>query len=488
MSFSSSIAENIQTGTMEELIEMVSGEASQYKTAYEIEGQLWNEMLALGRRLMQLFFAEKEQQEVHQKNYEVAGISYPYVGQRERQYVSLFGTVSVRRACYRRKGKSKHCPMDEALSLPERSFSDWVQERESELTVSMPYEDASALFSKWHGCHVTKRSSEQIDMDHAEHVEGYYEVREVPQAQAEDTILVVLADGKGIPMIGQDSPPPKARRGRGNRKTAKKEATVTAVYTIEAYKRCSDDIIRALVPSYANEKSTLPPRPTPTHKQLFGTLDGQKVAFERLAEQVEQRSSEQMGHYVALTDGNRGLKNRVQQDLPHFTLIIDIIHVTEYLWDAANILLGETHGLRELWFQDALRCLLEDQFDSLLNHLVYQLPGLAKQKRSALETVINYLRNNRDFMNYRDYLAQGYPIGTGVIEGACRYLVKDRFERSGMHWSKSGAQAMLDLRATHLNGDWDDFQRFRRHQVHEQRYGSIHPGRVPEEIMLSVAA
>jgi hypothetical protein len=156
------------------------------------------------------------------------------------------------------------------------------------------------------------------------------------------------------------------------------------------------------------------------------------------------------------------LKKRVQQDLPHFTLIVDIIHVTEYLWDAANVLLGETYPMREVWMQDALRCVLDDDLDQLLNHLNYQLTGLAKHQQTTLQKVIRYLSNNRDYMHYQFYLAQGYPIGTGVIEGACRHLVKDRFERAGMRWSRDGAQVMLDLRSVYLNGDWDDFQRFRR--------------------------
>lgn len=487
MSFNTSIAENIRTET-EKLIEMVSGETSRGKTAHEIEDQLWWELLAMGQQLMQLFFTTREKQEVRQKIYEVDGVKYPYIGQKKRQYVSLFGEVSVWRACYWRKGIDSQFPLDEALSLPQRSFSDLVQERVSELTLSMPYEDAVGWLSKWLGWDLTKRSSEQMNVDHADYVQAYYEARDMPEAPPGDTILVASADGKGIPMTREDSPPPEARRGRGQKKTAKKEATVTALYTIAPYQRCSDDIIRALATEYASETGSLPPRPTPTDKQIFGTLGGQKIAFEQLAKQVERRRSDQIIHYVALIDGNRGLKNRVQLDLPQFTLIIDIIHVAEYLWEAANTLLGETHPMRELWMQDALRCLLEDELDRLLNHLDYQLSGLSKRKQTTLKKVMNYLRNNRDHMNYQDYLAKGYPIGTGVIEGTCRYLVKDRFERAGMRWSRQGAQVMLDLRATYLNGDWDDFQRFRRHQAHAQRYGSVHPDVVPEEIMLSVAA
>jgi hypothetical protein len=488
MSFESSIAENVRT-EIEELIELVSGKESQKKTAYEIEGQLWRGMLAVGRELMQLFFATREEQEERQKVYEADGNSYVYVGQRERSYVSLFGKVRVGRAGYWLKGAGNQYPLDEGLSLPQRSFSDWVQERVSELSLSMSYDDAVGLFSKWLDLDLPKRSSEQMNGDHAEYARAYYETRAVPEIASDDSILVVSADGKGIPMTRKDSPPPAARRGRGTKKTAKKEATVTAIYTIAPYKRTSDAIVRALLPGQTPERDPLPARPTPTNKQIFGTLAGQQNAFEHLLEQLDRRDDDtQLQHYVALTDGNPGLKKRVRSDLPRFTLIVDIIHVTEYLWKAANILLGETHFMRELWMQDALRCLLEDDLDTLLAHLDYQLPALSQSKQVTLKKVSNYLRNNREFMDYHLYLARGYPIGTGVIEGACRYLVKDRFERSGMRWSLSGAQVMLDLRAIHLNHDWLDFHRFRRQQAHQQRYGSSHPDAIPEAIMLSVAA
>jgi len=487
MSFNTSIAENIRA-QVEAVIEFVSGESGQTETAYEVEARLWREMLVLGQHLMQLFFNKQEEAAERHKGYEVDGVTYGYRGQRTRQYVSLFGEVSVGRAYYWNKGEGSQLPLDEALSLPERSFSELVQERVGEMTVMMTYEEATALFSKWFGWDLHKRPTQQINADHAEMVSTYYETCSIPETPAEDTIMVVSADGKGIPMTRQDSPPPDARRGRGEKKTAKKEATVTALYTIAPYKRTADDIIRALIPTDAVDPSSLPARPKPSHKQVFGTLDGQQAAFEQLTQQVARRDADPITHYVALTDGNRGLKNRVQTDLPHFTLIVDIIHVTEYLWEAANTLLGETHPMRDVWMRDALRCLLEDDLDHLLNHLDYQLAGLSKPKQTTLTKVMTYLRNNRDYLHYQTYLANGYPIGTGVIEGACRHLVKDRFERAGMRWSRDGAQVMLDLRAVYLNGDWDDFQRFRRHQAHLKRYGASHPHAVPEDLMLGVAA
>ena len=87
--------------------------------------------------------------------------------------------------------------------------------------------------------------------------------------------------------------------------------------------------------------------------------------------------------------------------------------------------------------------------------------GLRGSKQQALAKVCGYLEKNRERMRYDEYLAQGYPIASGVIEGACRHLVKDRMERAGMHWTPQGAQAMLDVRSTYVNGDWEEYQAFR---------------------------
>ena len=225
MSFTPSIAQNIRT-EVEDIIEMVSGVESQTKTAYEIEGQLWWSMLALGQQLLQLFFTMREKQETQLKSYDVDDVNYPYVGQKKRRYVSLFGEVTVKRGCYWLKDKGGHYPLDEALSLPQRSFSDWVQQRLSELTLVMPYGDAVDIWSRWLGWTLSKRSSEQLNTDHGEWVRDYDQVRENAEVPPEACILVISADGKGIPMTRQDSPPPEGRRGRGQNKKPKKPTII----------------------------------------------------------------------------------------------------------------------------------------------------------------------------------------------------------------------------------------------------------------------
>jgi hypothetical protein len=80
------------------------------------------------------------------------------------------------------------------------------------------------------------------------------------------------------------------------------------------------------------------------------------------------------------------------------------------------------------------------------------------------------LTKNAARMRYAEYLAKGYPIASGVVEGACRHYVKDRMERAGMHWTMAGAQAMLDVRSEYLNGDWDGFHRYRMAQETQRLY------------------
>jgi hypothetical protein len=482
-----SIAKSVRE-ELENLLELVMGDNQARRTADQVERSLWKGVLALGRLLMQLFFTVQSEREEKHQSLEIEGIRYGHEGQPTRQYISLFGGVEVKRHYYWKKGMGGKRPLDEKLSLPERIYSDCVQELMGAMEVWIAQDKTLELIKDWFELDIPKKSLQDSMADQAVYVRAYYAQQAAPETEEQNTILVVTADGKGIPMTRQDSPPPEARRGRGEKKTATKEATVTALYTISAYHRSSDDIIRALLPGQVPDSDVQPSRPAPTGKQVFGTLAGQEAAFEHLIEQVERRDNPQLIHQVALTDGNRGLKKQVQKKLPYFTLIVDLMHVMDYLWEAANTLLGETHFMRATWIHDALRCLLEDDLDRLLNHLENHSLTVSKRKRAVLNKVINYLRNNRTHMDYQSYLAQGYPIGTGVIEGTCRHLVKDRFEQTGMHWSLQGAQVMLDLRATHLNGDWVDFQKFRRHRVHKQRYDSPHPDGLPEEIMLSMAA
>jgi len=226
-------------------------------------------------------------------------------------------------------------------------------------------------------------------------------------------------------------------------------------------------------------------------KEVRATLDGKKVAFDRLTGWVAQRDGAHITQRVALTDGAQSLQDRVRNLLPQFTLVLDIIHATEYLWDAANAVMGETHPDRSAWVGEQLVHILSGQTTTVIQtlHNLVQDPSRSTTQRQTLNTTIGYYQRNVPYMHYHQYLAQGWPIGTGVVEGACGHLVKDRMEHSGMRWTIPGAQAILDLRAVRINDDWDQFQSFHRQSQHQRLYGSYpSPAWIPETVVLSQAA
>ena len=170
---------------------------------------------------------------------------------------------------------------------------------------------------------------------------------------------------------------------------------------------------------------------------------------------------------VCILDGERGLWKRVIALFSLAVFIIDLYHVLESLYKAAHAMYGEGTAEARAMVEKHLRMLLEGKIGLVIGALkqVRTKQGLRGGRRKTVEKVIGYLENNRSYMKYDEYLAAGYPIGSGVAEGACRHLVKDRLEATGMHWTVEGAQAMLDVRSTYLNGDWSAFAGFRADRV-----------------------
>jgi hypothetical protein len=218
-------------------------------------------------------------------------------------------------------------------------------------------------------------------------------------------------------------------------------------------------------------------RPQPVDKALRATLAGKADAMSRLAPRVAQRDGPHIQHHVALTDGAEALQQQVVTHVPQYTLVLDIIHATEYLWDTANALLGETHPQRSAWVRASLESLLAGQTDAVTTALEAEArdPTCTVTQRQAVRRTVGYYRRHQPSMHYDEYLAHGWPIGTGVVEGACGHLVNDRMEQAGMRWTKGGAQVVLDLRAVRLNGQWETSWQFHRSQQHQRLYGQSAP-------------
>jgi len=318
--------------------------------------------------------------------------------------------------------------------------------------------------------------------------EPFYAQKPPPSPAEEAEILVIQADGKGVPMVLETPAEPKVRLGKGEKRGRKKEAIVTTVYTVACAPRTPEEVVAGLFYQDQNSdtQEETSEHPKPQNKHVWATLDGKDAALDRLAKQVAPRQGSHIQHKVALCDGCEALQSRIEARFPDFNLVLDFIHPNEYLWEVANSVLGETNEQRTKWVARKTLQMLSGQTEQIIIPEFRQLAqdiNCSSTQREKLTKTANYFERNLPYMDYPTYLAKGWPIASGVIEGACRHFVKDRFELSGMRWTQGGAENLMRLRAVAENGDWDAYHDFRRCQRHSRLYDIPFPGQDAPEVL-----
>jgi len=475
-----------------ELLAYVTGVGNQPASAYEVELRVFRGVLALGRTLLRLFFEQRAAERPAGPVAATDGTVLTYHDRRPVTYLSVFGKVVFRRHAFAAPGQAMVCPLDAALSLPERCYSDLLREWGGFGSADGSFREVAALLGRILGWPLSVQALETNVREDAVDVAAFYDrpaAESVPVVEAA-SILVAQADGKGVPVVQPAPAERTARRGKGAPPNRMREAVVTALYTIQPYQRSAEVVAAALLRD--PDRSTSDHRPRPINKELRATLDGKVVAMTRLAARAHQREGPQIRDRVALTDGAPALQEQMRAALPDYPLVLDIIHAVEYLWAAANALLGERHPERTAWVRGHLLALLQGRLADVLSDLESDAADrpLSAAQQQAVATTLRYYRANAAFMHYDQYLARGWPIGTGVIEGACGHLVKDRMQQAGMRWTKDGAHAILDLRAIRLGDHWDAYWTFHRQRQHRRLYGlsATTPSAPPEAVALVSAA
>jgi hypothetical protein len=455
------------------------------RTAYTTELTLFRRLLALGAALLQLFFLTRAAQRPPEP-LTAHGLPLPYHDHRPISYFSVFGKLAFPRHYFYRVGVGGQCPLDAALSLPERCYSDLLRDWLGYESTDSAYRESTSSVARILNLDLSVAALETVVRDDAGDVAAFYDRPVEPAAPTPlGNVLVVQADGKGVPMVQPPTTTTPLRLGKGQKRTKKKEAIVTSLYTIAPYVRTPQEVLAALL----HESSPASParRPRPVHKELRACLDGKEAAVSKLAQRAALREGPHITDRVALTDGAEPLQQQMLTQLAEYELVLDIIHATEYLWDTANALLGETNPDRTPWVTRGVEQVLSGQTSAVITRLeqIASEPGRSTAQVQALQKTAGYYRRNLPYMRYDAYLARGWPIGTGVVEGACGHLVKDRMEQAGMRWTKDGAQAILDLRAVRLTGDWDAYWQFHRHKQHERLYGTSAPppGRIEAQVL-----
>jgi len=445
----------------------------------QVERGLWESLLTLGRTMLESYVGAQSPGDLG-PSVTVKGRSLRRLQElHERRYVSVFGELTISRAVYGTRATQKHevVPLDARLGLPEGDFSHLLQEWDQAFCVQGSYDASRHTVARVLGLGQSVRSLEQMNVAMARAVESFRDAQPTPLVEEEGSLLVLTADGKGIPMRRkQDERPAGRRRKKGGKANKKRMACVGAAYTIEPFRRTADEVVDEVL-----RKQCRAARPRPAHKRMRAELtreiegvevNGKERIFSWFAEQVGARNPDGNKPVVCVMDGERALWKRLKESVPQVVCILDLFHVLERLWQAAHCFHAEGSVAAQEFVTDRLRRLLLGEVGYVIGGLKqmatkHKLRGARKRQ---LLTAVGYLQRNRGMMRYDEYLAAGYPIGSGVAEGACRHLVKDRMELTGMRWRTVGAQAMLDLRAVYLNDDWDAFQKSRVKQERRRLY------------------
>ena len=404
---------------------------------------------------------------------------------KSRPYLSAFGPVNIERTIYSAGNHQReYAPLDAILGLPDGKFSFVLQDFAQMLGVDLSWAKNHEVLERLLGVTIPVSSLEDMNRSMAEGVPEYREQRESPPVEKEGAIFVAGGDGKGVvmrkPRSESEQPAPSILppATKGPKPGRKRMSIVGTLYSVNPYVRTPAQMLDILFREGAQPKDE-PPRPRPCGKHVWAALDeefvdedgvnllpGLYTTFDWLSQEWHKRDPHHDRPLVNLMDGERRLWDMADLCLttgghPDDANILDIMHVAEYLWDAsAAVETCREH--QEAFFYDKMRRVLEGEARAVITNLrlLATRRQLRGEKRKAINAACHYFEANLDHMHYDEYLRKGYPIASGAVEGACRHLVKDRLERTGMRWVRDGAQAMLNLRSLWINGEWDDYQKY----------------------------
>jgi hypothetical protein len=397
--------------------------------------------------------------------------------------VTVFGEFSIPRFVYgtRARQKIELAPTDQRLQLPDSETSYLLQDWNQMLDVGQPFGTAAKTLQTMLGLKQSVDTLERGNRQMAEAAPAFRAAQPAPDPQAEGELLVVSEDNKGVPMVRPvQAAPVGAHRKKGEKANKKQMACIGVVYSVDRQVRTPEALVAAL---FRDPDSKRHDSPEACQKRYWAELT-REVAGETVRAQDEVFGH--LAHDVALrrkpgqvllhlSDGQTSLEADRRKYLPgdKKTIdILDLLHVNPRLWEAAQLFHPEGSDAATAFVRERMLRVLQGKAKEVIDELrqTGAERGLRGARAARLRKLCKFMEKNLHRMRYDKYLRAGYPIATGVIEGACRHVIKDRMERAGMRWKVPGAEAMLELRTIHTNGDWEEFQAYRIDQENKRLY------------------
>jgi hypothetical protein len=465
----------------------------------EIQRRLAPEGLELMRRLMQSHLTLRGQAQPTAAVVGADGIERTHVRVgTHRPLITIFGEVEAQREAFSQRGAPALHPVDADLNLPTDKYSHEVQRRVALDAAEMSFEVTMESLARNTAARVGKFQVEQLAYAAAGDFEAFYELRKFVDGTVAATgpILILSVDQKGIVMRPEDLRDAtrklaegklrklETRYCKGEPHGRKRMATVATVYSIQPHHRTATDVINGL---RSIRDLTQKRKPRPELKRIWASVaeSPQDVIKEMFAEAL-RRDPGQTKEWYVLIDGDGDLENWVNQAAEQcgarITIVLDFIHALEYLWKAGKAFHKEATPELEQWVLERLHNVLLGKASDVAAGMRRSatLRGLSKDDREAVDKCAGYFLARTHLMRYDEMLVAGAPIATGVIEGACRHLVKDRLDVTGARWSLIGAEAVLRLRALVKSGDFDEYWVFHESEMKQRNHASRYAnGAVP---------
>jgi hypothetical protein len=467
----------------------------------ELERELEGKGRELLRKLLQAHLELRQPGQAVEAVRDAAGTPLEPTAVHERGVESIFGTVEVARTGYGAAGTASVHPLDGALNLPPEKYSLEVRRRVAIEAAKSSFDEGTKTLEMYTGAHVPKRQFEELMKRAAQDFQAFYAQRQAGARADPQTgsILVLTVDGKGVVMRPEDLREPTqraaaaraktftARLGSGRRLHAKRMASVAAIYTVEPFVRTPEEILPE-----SPRQQTGPARPRPEHKRLWASLaQSPEEVIGEMFDEAARRDPKGHKRWVALVDGNlpqiAHLEQLAEKRGVPLIIVVDFIHVSQYVWKAAGALFPNRELEQDRWTREHLLEILRGKASrvaaGMRRSATLQEMGA---ERKPVDECADYLLHYSPYLHYDKALAEGVPIATGVIEGACRHLVEDRMNLTGARWSLTGAEAVLRLRSLRSSNDFDAYWKFHEQQEYERHHASRYADhRVPETVRLA---
>ena len=471
---------------LQKLIEYLRDGAGRELGHTELEALLKDQGRELMRALFQAQVNNRGPGEAAEPVAGADGVERTQARVHERGLSTVFGEVRIERVGYGAPGVESLHPLDAELNLPVQEYSLGVRRLAAESAAQVSFEATLERLEQETGKSMGKRQVEELVARAGVDFDRFYTQRTPAAGAASSSILALSVDGKGVVMLPRDlrEGTRKAAQGevhkldkrisRGEKRNRKRMATVAAVYTVAPYVRTPEQIVRTLAPHH----EPAAPRPPVEHKRVWASLQKspEEVLEEAFCEGL-RRDAKREKTWVGLVEGNAtqlelleklGCKHGVE-----LTIVMDVMHVAQYLWEASTAFNEEASRERELWVSERLLNVLRGRAAQVAAGMRRSatLRELSADERKTVDDAARYLLNHQQYMHYDRYLAAGMPIATGVIEGACRHLVCDRMDGAA-RWSLNGAEAVLRLRALRSSGDFEQYWTYHVAQEYERNHVS----------------